>query len=320
MHYLYIFLCLIIYGLNASQPTEEEIKEGFDKFANETSLASEEFDELFGKLLTPEEAYIERMKFGTPRDFKETISRYIPENPVKMPKEYQPFINVLKELFPRTEKGINFSASYATVKERLLPIKDNFIAIMENNITNQYLKSFDITRECFKSCYDELRRKNVNLVGIMKTVFCVNKMLIAYRYLINNPCDDSYRLFIHDILYKFIYFYPEYDSSRHLYKDVFDIGINFIISQSKEIIDQYCPLSFQKMLFPFNLIDFLLTCFEAFDGIYKNKRGFHDFFIEDRAFMEQFKLMLNAHQTAAHPHRYIENMYFMTDDPSFFAQ
>ncbi|CAO4846496.1 MAG: hypothetical protein FADNKDHG_01434 [Holosporales bacterium] len=320
MHYLYIFLCLIIYGLNASQPTEEEVKEGFDHFIQEVSRAGEEFHCLFSRPITQEEAALRRIQFGTPSDFKETISRYIPENPVKMPKEYQPFINVLKELFPRTKKGIDFSASYATVKERLVPIKDNFIAIMENKITNQYLKSFDITKKRFESFYDELHKKYDH--ERLMPLFLLDLMINNYKKLMHHPCDDSYRFFINNIIFKFKFssFYPQYDSCEPLYKDVFNIGINFILSQPKEIIDQYCPLSFRKMLFPFNLIDFFLTCFEAFDGSYKNKRDFHDFFIEDRPFMEQFELMLRGHQIGAHPHRYIENMYFMTDDPSFFAQ
>ncbi|CAO4842673.1 MAG: hypothetical protein FADNKDHG_00284 [Holosporales bacterium] len=327
MHYLYIFLCLIIYGLNASQSPESDIsdiQDELDQFVQETSRFGEGLDELMRRPITAEEAYQRKIKFGTPQDLKQTLSTLIPEFSVKMPKEYKPFIDVLKELFPRTEGKIDFTASYADVRQRLLSIKNAFIDVMESDITLEYLKSFEISKGFYDSCRSVLLEKNIDIFRIMPTICNFPKMLIVYRHLLHHPCDDSYRYMISDILISLDNFFPRdsYRSVSYKWARPFDIG--FMISQPKEVIDQYFPLSFQKIIFPFNLIDLFLTCFDVFDETYRTvvytPEDIRNFFIEDRPFMDQFELFLNGNQIGVHPGRYIENMYFMTDDPSLFTE
>ncbi len=98
--------------------------------------------------------------------------------------------------------------------------------------------------------------------------------------------------------------------------------MNFIISQPKEIIDQYCPLNFQKMLFPFYFIDFFIMCLNACEGFYK--RGddhiiFNGRFSDDMPFIDVLAKVL-SYDGYPHPQRLIENIYIMTEDPCLFEE
>ncbi|CAO5682544.1 MAG: hypothetical protein HEEMFOPI_01728 [Holosporales bacterium] len=327
MRNLYIFLSLIIVGLNASQSPESDIsdvKEALDQFVQGVSRKGEELDQLMLTPITAEEAYLRKIKFGTPQDLKQTLSNLIPEFSVKMPKEYKPFIDVLKELFPRREGKIDFTASYADVKQRLLSIKSAFIDVMKSDITLEYLKSFEISKGFYNSCDRVLLKKNIDLFRIMPTICNFQKMIIVYKNLRFRPCDDSYRYMIHRILEGLDNFFPKGSYRCVSYKWARSLDICFMISQPKEVIDQYFPLSFQKIIFPFNFIDLFLTCFSVFDETYKadvyTPEYIRNLFIVDRPFMDQFELFLNGDQIGVHPGRYIENMYFMTDDPSLFTE
>jgi hypothetical protein len=315
MRSFFAFFLFIIYETNASDKPTHTLDNLFKQFCELSKVLEEEVVPLIPKK--------DHAKFGTVEDFKATLSRQISYVDVKMPKEYIPLVNTFKEIFPLNGDGFVFTQSYGIVKQMLLPLKDTYKSLIRSDKTYQLFKPFEVSDGCFNDFENELMQKHVDALRIIPMAF--PQCYFETEELRKNPCDDAYRYFIKQIFNSIDLFFSCCKTEGYSYDYIIinTKDINFIISQPKEVIDQYCPLNFQKMLFPFYFIDLLIMCFNTCEGFYERYSNtpdvFNGRFSDDMPFIDVLAKVLSF-DGYPHPQRLIENVYLMTEDPCLFEE
>ncbi|CAO5680889.1 MAG: hypothetical protein HEEMFOPI_01827 [Holosporales bacterium] len=258
------------------------------------------------------------------KNFKKSLSDALSHLSVQFPKEYIPFIQSLKTIFPLRDGEIDFTRSYGDAKKILLSLKEDYLALLEDKKTRDFLQSFHGKDDFFSDVGYKLIHQYKLYLNRTGNDPLFNKVFYEPYY---NPEDKIYQLFVLYSLrnFEFVYMYLKRENKTGNLSDSLIEGHRFLytaMSQPKELIERNCPLNCHKILFPYYFLNFYLMCLYACEGIFKDFNKTYTIegdLNDDMPFVD----VLNKAVTGDYyfsSKRIIENFYLMIADPSMFEQ
>ncbi|CAO5676447.1 MAG: hypothetical protein NEHIOOID_00103 [Holosporales bacterium] len=253
-------------------------------------------------------------KLESLKDFKTTLSDLLSSVTVTMPKEYVCFANLLKSIFPIKDDKIDYSQTYGDVKKMLSPLKEAYITLMKSDETYQFFESLKTTPDCFYTYGRLLRNKRAQELKRERS---------SSRQISDHSKDDCRDFILHFLMG----IHSFYDiSQKHGYKhnmiSLFNSPAYLLLSKPRETFEKYASSNFEKIIFPFCFVDFMLACMNACDGIYQDADKTYNLegdLNDDMPFIDVLNKISSVNKRF-HPQSLVAYFYSQIDDSSLFEK